>query len=107
MRSKARPFSETPCDASRWHEVRNASTLRQAKTERLLVRIAEAVQVPPSAFFRPSNAVDAGTSAAAVSAVPVASDAECAELLAVFKLVSDPEDRRRLLALIRGMAERG
>jgi hypothetical protein len=105
MGSKAPPFSEPSSDASHWDEARSASMLRQEKTERLLKRIAGAVQVPSSAFYRAPNAVDGGAPTATNSITSLASDAECAELLAAFKLVSDPEDRRRLSELVRRMAE--
>ncbi|WP_091924196.1 MULTISPECIES: hypothetical protein [unclassified Methylobacterium] len=99
--------SKTPPPSALHHEEDcGVPTLRQQRTERLLSRIAEAVQVPPSAFYRPPNAVDAGASAAAIPVAPVASDAECAELLAAFNLVRDPEDRRRLLELVQKTAER-
>ncbi|WCS27746.1 hypothetical protein LOK46_13280 [Methylobacterium sp. NMS14P] len=107
MGSKALTLSDPSSEASRRDEARGVWNLRQEKTERLLKRIAGAVQVPPSAFYRPPNAVDAGTCAATSSAISVASDAECAELLAAFNLVREPGDRRRLLELVQKMAERG
>lgn len=107
MGSKARPLSDPSSDASHRDGARGAAALRQERTERLLKRIAEAMQVPTSAFYKPPNAVDAGTPTSTGSTTAIASEAECAELLAAFTLVSDPEDRRRLLELVQKMAERG
>ena len=104
MGSKAFPFGDPSSEASPGDETRGVSNLRQEKAERLLKRIAVAVQVPPSTFYRPQNAVDAE----AISSVTlVASEAECAELLTAFNLVSDSENRRRLVELVKRMAVRG
>ena len=103
MGSKARPLSDPSSDASHRDEARGAAALRQERTERLLKRIAEAMHVPTSAFYRSPNTVDARAASPGTS---VASESECAELLAAFILVSDSRDRRRLLDLVQKMAER-
>lgn len=107
MGSKTPPFSEPSSDASCWDEARNASTLRREKTEQLLKRIADAVQVPVSAIYSSPDAVESEAPFPTASAAPAASNAECTELLAAFNLVRDPGDRRRLLELVQRMAERG
>lgn len=62
---------------------------------RMLRRISEVLDRPISDFYR-SDEANAG------AAVP--SSAECAQLLDAFARISDPETRRRILALMRSFA---
>ncbi|MFK5600665.1 hypothetical protein ACFZ8E_27340 [Methylobacterium sp. HMF5984] len=68
-----------------------------------LQRIADALQVPPAALYQPQNAIKA--------AKPVgqtedhgSQDGECAALLHAFLSISDPEERRRILARVQAIA---
>ena len=71
-----------------------------------LRRIAGALQVPPSALYAPPNAVG---SASQSGSSPVAFDGriedECLTLLRAYQRIRDPEERRRLLALVDEAAE--
>jgi len=59
----------------------------------LLRRIAGALQVPPSTLYNPPNAVGSTPNGDIES--------ECLTLLRAYQGVRDPEERRRLLALVQ------
>lgn len=70
-------------------------------TKQLLARIANAVQMPTSAFYGPSNAISPATPSGPTPTI----HAECEALLAAFMRIHDPEWRRRLLTLVKEAAE--
>lgn len=73
---------------------------------RLVGRIADALQVPPSALYNSPNAVDGQTSPTATSAFSNVIDGEGVALLRAYMCISDPEERRRILALVQQAAKR-
>lgn len=79
-------------------------TGREARA--LLNRIADALQVPTSALYRPPNAVNATKPDAGLAPRPhPALACECAALVDAYQRIRDPDVRRRLLALVQEAAE--
>ncbi|GJE14614.1 hypothetical protein [Methylobacterium longum] len=76
--------------------------LKASAKNQLLGRIAEALQVPEAVLYNPPNAVDPQMHATAEAALSI----EGAELLRAYMRISDPEERRRILALVKAAAER-
>ena len=103
MNASRSPAFQQPED-----EIPEPTPAAGSATRSLLHRIANTLQVPPSALVEPLNQVKParGTSdEAAVDAVVLAS--ECLELIRVYRGISDPVKRHRLLELIRHEAEQG
>ena len=101
MESKAPPHSKFDQD-----EGRGSATLGQGATQRLLQRIADALQVPASALYRPPNAIGGTLPSSAAPGRSDVSDHERLELLAAFGLLRNPRDRQKALQFVREMAER-
>lgn len=78
----------------------------QGAAHLLLQRIASALQVPPSALYSPSHAIDGHSPSVTASVSSGGSKSEREELLSAFQRVTDPGDRRRIVALTQKMAER-
>jgi hypothetical protein len=78
----------------------------QRSTQRLVQRIASALQVSPSALYRPPNAVDGKLPSKAAPGRVGASPFESRELLTAFNNLRDPEERRRALEFVRDKAKR-
>ena len=82
------------------------TSLDDGASRRLLERIAGALQVPRAALYELPDAassvqglVDGGTTVAGL-------ERECTALLRTYQRIQDPEERRRLLALVQEAAER-
>jgi hypothetical protein len=71
-------------------------------SNKLLRRIAGALQVPPSALYAPPDAVSIAVQPDALGRV----EDECVLLVHAYRLIRDPEMRRRLLILAQEAAER-
>ncbi len=78
-----------------------------ARVESLLLRrIADALQVPPSALYGLSN-IGSGSRADVDTVAPDSYvESECAALLLAYRRISDPAERQRLLSLVQAAAER-
>lgn len=82
------------------------SVTRGASTQRLLKRIADAIQVSPGMFYSPPDAVDAAISSKAESTTSGAGETESAELLAAFNRIGDPEERLQVLLFVQKAADK-
>lgn len=82
------------------------ATPNQRATQRLVQRIASALQISPSALYRPPNAVDGQLSSRTASGPMGISLFESQELLIAFNSLRDPDDRRRALEFVREKAQR-
>ena len=91
---RARAFGFAPVDP--------AASSDRARKLRLLRRVADALQVSEASLYgivdppSPIEATDPGCDI----------DGQCAALLLAFRRIADPEERRRLLALVEAIAER-
>lgn len=94
---EARTFGFPPLDS--------VAASEQARMRRLLQRVAEALQVTEASLY------GAGASLATLGAEQAGLEADlevqCAALLHAFRHVRDPEERRRLLAIVQAASERG
>lgn len=84
--------------------VDTAAASERARLQRLLRRVADALQVPEASLY---DAVARSSPTKTGSDAPgddLAS--QCAALERAFRRIRDPEERRRLLALVQAAAER-
>lgn len=91
---KARAFGFAPVDP--------AAASDRARKLRLLRRVADALQVSEASLY---GTVDS-TSPIVATEPGTDLDGQCAALLLAFRRIGDPEERRRLLALVEAIAER-
>jgi len=105
MRSKMQPpiISEPDTDP-KGEDVPGPASTRISASGRLLRRIAEALQVPPSVLYSPSNAVSPIGRADGDDLPDL--DCDCVALLHAYTLIRDPGTRRGLLTLVQAAADR-
>ena len=70
-----------------------------------LERIANALQVSPTVLYQPQNAIEAAKPAGQTGDYR-GQEGECVALIHAFLRIADPEERRRILALVQASAER-
>ena len=70
-----------------------------------LQRIADALQISPTVMYQPQNAVETGKPKGQTVDYR-GQEGECAALIHAFLRIADPEERRRILALVQASAER-
>jgi hypothetical protein len=103
MGSKMQPRSmPSPDEVAGDYAFARPPALNGRVTSRLLGRIADALQVPPSALYAPPIRVGI----AAQPDAPGGVEYECVLLLDAYRRIHDPVERRRLLALVQEAAER-
>ncbi|MCJ2005630.1 hypothetical protein [Methylobacterium sp. J-092] len=106
MGSKAPPPGTSwPSDSQEGETVGLPLPASHATKITSLQRIAEALQVPPAALYQLPNAVEAAKPIEQTES-PGGQDRECYALIQAFMRISDPEERRRILALVQASAER-
>lgn len=106
MGSRA-PAARKPAQDERPQESisEGSASLNTSAQSQLLGRIAEALQMSMAAFYNPQNAVETTTRFRAPPILSGEIEREGAELLRAYMRISNPEERRRLLALLRAAAE--
>ena len=75
----------------------------QARMRRLLRRVAEALQVPEASLYGTVTSPSETGVGRAVLEVDLAG--QCSALLDAYRNIRDPEERRRLLALVEAASE--
>ena len=107
MGSKApivpRRSEDSPAEES--HLGRSDFPNASAKNQ-LLERIADALQVAPAALYNPPNAVTPTRKADSENASDGDLDQDCKALLGAYRGISDPDERRGILAFVQAAAER-
>lgn len=107
MGSKARPLGKDTLSGLAAEEFSGRATLPSCPmTNRLIGRIAEALQVSPAALYNPLEAVAIGRGADTDKASSTSLDQDCLALLHAYRRIQDPKERQRLLALVQEAAER-
>ena len=97
MGSKARPRSHV---ASCQDDDPEAAQSDGVEHQTLVMRIAEALQVPTNTFYaQPDGARPMGECPAPADAAAL--DAECATLLEAYRRIRDPFKRQQLLLLVQ------
>lgn len=71
-----------------------------------LQRIANALQIPPDALYQMSDANKAACRPGGQAEDYSGREGECSALIHAFLRIADPEERRRILALVQASAER-
>ena len=103
MGSKApivtRPSEDNPAEES--HFGRSDFPKASAKNQ-LLERIADALQMAPAMLYNPPNAVTPAQTAGGALDL----EQSCEALLRAYRRISDPDERRCLLAFVQAAAER-
>lgn len=109
MGSKRPTLSEPPRDAASGdRRPDHLARCGTSTTRRLIGRIADALEITPANFYRQPNAAGAAVSSEETArAAETGLAEECAALLHAYRRIRDPAERRLLLALVQGAAERG
>ena len=76
--------------------------LKASAKNQLLERIADALQVAPAVLYNPPNAVTPAQTAGGALDL----EQSCEALLRAYRRISDPDERRCLLAFVQAAAER-
>jgi hypothetical protein len=106
MGSRAPVAGKSSQDPSPEDGVPDRSASAKSSVQRGLVgRIADALQVPPSALYNSPNAIDGQTSPTSADAFYNATDREGVELLRAYMCIRDPEEQRRILTLVQQTAK--
>ena len=108
MRSKMRPPIASQLESRQQSGIaRGSSTAKAVASNRLLRRIADALQVPQSTLYNLPNAVEPvhGPDGDDRHSRNPALDLECLALLQAFGQIRDPKTRGGLLAQVQAAAE--
>lgn len=109
MRSKTLTPITAALDACRQEGIeRRSAPIKTAASNRLLRRIADALQVPQSVLYKPLSAVEPlhGSDSDDGYGPDGAHDLECMALLHAYRQIRDPKARCALLVQVRAAAER-
>lgn len=95
------PFSSTSERAREHVEDCGSPLSRPSGAKRLVMHIAEALQVSPAELYNPPTAVAPTREAAADGIL----EQESKALLHAYRRIQDPKERQRLLAIVQEAAE--
>ena len=70
-----------------------------------LQRIADALHVSPAVLYEPLNAIHEASRSGEQTDDYGGHDGQCSALIHAFMRISDPEERRRILALVQASAK--